>query len=86
MRYDPIKKKLVRIETAIAALRPQRKVLRVITDEGDRADAEAKRRATLAEHVSRYPEDAGRAVSDFDWITRVMLPDPRKPPAVGDCR
>jgi hypothetical protein len=72
VRYDPIKKKLARIETAIAALLPERKVLRVIVDQGE--EAEEKMQTALREHVARYPEDAGRTVADFDWITRVWLP------------
>jgi len=75
VKFDPLKTKLAQIETAIAALRPHRKVLRVIVDQGE--EAEEKMQAALAEHLSRHPEDAGRAVSDFDWITRLVVPDPR---------
>jgi hypothetical protein len=72
VRYDPIKKKLARIETAIAALLPERKVLRVIVDQGEGTGEKMK--TALLEHLARYPEDAGCDVADFDWITRVMLP------------
>lgn len=77
MKFDPLKKKLARIESAIDVLRPPREVLRVIFDQG--ADADEKMQTALAEHVARHPEDAGRTVADFDWITRVVLPDPRRP-------
>jgi hypothetical protein len=52
------------------------RVLRLIIDQGE--DAEAKMETALADQVARYPEDAGRTVADFDWITRAMLPDPRR--------
>ena len=58
-----------------------RTVLLVIVDQG--AEAEEKMQTAFAEHVARYPEDAGRPVADFDWINWVVLPDPRKPPTVG---
>jgi hypothetical protein len=82
MKFDPRREKLARIASIVAALRPQRKLLRVIIDDGE--EAEAKQEAALAEHVARYPEDAGREVAGFDWITRVVLPDPRR--AERDCR
>jgi hypothetical protein len=85
MNLRVFKNKLARIESAVAALRPERKILRVIV-EGEMAEAEAKKETALAEHVACYPEDAGRAVADFDWITRVVLPDPREPAAVSDCQ
>jgi hypothetical protein len=84
VKFDALKNKLARIESALAALRPERKILRVIVDQG--ADPEEKMQSALAEHVACYPEDAGRTVSDFDWTTRVVLPDPRQPPAASDCR
>jgi hypothetical protein len=81
MNVRTLKNRLTQIERALAALRPARKVLQVIVDQG--ADAEEIMQAALAEHVARCPEDAGRAVADFDWVTRAVLPDPRELPAVG---
>jgi hypothetical protein len=77
VKFDHLKKRLAHIEAALVALRPKRKVLRVIIDQGvEESEVEAKMEAALAEHVGRYPEDAGRAVADFDWITWVVLPIP----------
>jgi hypothetical protein len=72
------------LKAPLTSCDPPRKVLRLIVDQGE--EAEEKMQTALAEHVARYPEDAGRTVADFDWITRVVFPDPRNPPAVSDCR
>jgi hypothetical protein len=50
MKFDARRKKLARIETAVAALRSQRKVLRVIVDQAE--EAEERMQASLAEHLA----------------------------------
>jgi hypothetical protein len=65
----------------IASGRPQRgERLQVIIHEGDdEAVVKEKQEKALAEHVARYPEDAGRTVKDFKWIVREIVSPSRNP-------
>jgi hypothetical protein len=55
---------------------PPRKCLRVIIHGNNEAEAKEKKEKALAEHVARHPEDVGRAVEDFKWMIRVIVPWP----------
>src|SRR5258708_5454455 len=59
-----IERMLEKIEATLVP--PPRPCLVIITHQGD--DKGALMEKALAEHVAHHPEDAGRAVKDFDWI------------------
>ena len=59
-----IERMLAKVEAALVP--PPRPCLVIITHQGD--DKGALMEKALAEHVAHHPEDAGRAVKDFDWI------------------
>jgi hypothetical protein len=53
---------------------PPRKYLSAIIDDiDDEATVKKKKEKALAEHLARHPEDVGRTVEDFNWITAKAL-------------
>jgi hypothetical protein len=64
-----IERMLEKIEARLVP--PPRKGLCITINEGD--DEAAAKEKALAEHVARYPEDAGRTVEDFNWIEWVIV-------------
>jgi hypothetical protein len=66
-----IERLLAKVEAALPP--PERKWLRVIIDGDDEAAKAKKKQEALAEHVASYPEDAGLAVDDFNWIERTLV-------------
>jgi hypothetical protein len=75
-----IERMLEKIEAALVP--PPRPCLSIITHEGD--DEAAAMEKALAEHVACHPEDAGRTVKDFNWITWEIVQWPRPDPMSAD--
>jgi hypothetical protein len=71
-----IERMLEKLEATLVS-RP-RPYLRIIIHEGD--DEAAAMEKALAEHVACHPEDAGRTVKDFNWITCEIVQWPRPNP------
>ena len=75
-----IERMLEKLEATLVS-RP-RPYLRIIIHEGD--DEAAAMEKALAEHVACHPEDAGRTVKDFNWITCEIVQWPRPDPMSAD--
>src|SRR6266481_6134021 len=86
----PMKPSALRIERMLEKIEaklvpPERKCLCAIIHEGDaEALVKEKKEKALAEHVARHPEDAGRTVKDFNWITWEIVQWPRPDPMSAD--
>src|SRR5690348_3763707 len=86
LRFTPMKPSAIRIERMLEKIEarlvpPPRKCLSVKINEGD--DEAAAMEKALAEHVAAHPEDAGRAVKDFDWFALEIVKWPREAGADG---
>jgi hypothetical protein len=78
-----IERMLEKIEARLVP--PPRPWLRITTHQGDdEAAAKEKMEKALAEHVACHPEDAGRTVEDFNWITHEIVQWPRPNPMSAD--
>jgi hypothetical protein len=66
-----IERMLEKFEAALVP--PERKCLRITIDRDDEVAVAKKKEEAVAEHVAAHPEDAGRAVEDFNWIERTLV-------------